>query len=175
MREITGNLFEQTDACAIAITTNGFVKRNGEAVMGRGCAAQAKNKWPTLPRELGTNIKTVGNIPSLLFSLAELPYNVLSFPVKPDHVLCNQDKTNVVKHMQPKFDPGMNVPGWAAVADLNLIKESAKALVILANTWNYNKIIIPRPGCGAGELSWENVKPSLSRILDDRFYSITFK
>jgi len=39
MKELRGNLFH-TPCDVICITTNGFVKRNGEAVMGRGCAVQ---------------------------------------------------------------------------------------------------------------------------------------
>ncbi|MAG39689.1 hypothetical protein CMI41_01855 [Candidatus Pacearchaeota archaeon] len=175
MIEITGNLFEQTDACAIAITTNGFIKRNGEAVMGRGCAAQAKSKWPTISRELATNLNVVGNIPSVLFLPSTLPYSVLSFPVKHEHVICNDDKTNVVTHMRSKFEPGQRVPGWASVADSDLIIQSAKHLVRLADTYSYQKIVVPRPGCGAGELNWEQIKPRIDRILDNRFYSITYK
>ena len=39
MKEIRGDLFTQ-EADTICITTNGFVKANGECVMGRGCAKQ---------------------------------------------------------------------------------------------------------------------------------------
>ncbi len=37
----------------ICITTNATTKKNGEAIMGRGCAAQAKSKIPGIARELG--------------------------------------------------------------------------------------------------------------------------
>ena len=35
------------------VTTNSFVKRSGELVMGRGAAAQAARLWPTLPATAG--------------------------------------------------------------------------------------------------------------------------
>jgi hypothetical protein len=62
MREITGNLWDyHDDGWWIAITTNGFIRRDGTAVMGRGCAAQAAKRYPALPRRLGTRLQTDGN------------------------------------------------------------------------------------------------------------------
>jgi len=43
------------------VTTNGFVKKNGAAVMGRGVALQAKQKFPGLEFAVGEYIKTYGN------------------------------------------------------------------------------------------------------------------
>jgi len=48
LREDKINLWEYP-ADARVITTNGFVKNNGEAVMGRGCAREAARKYPRLP------------------------------------------------------------------------------------------------------------------------------
>lgn len=59
-----------------AITTNGFVKANGECVMGRGVALQAKQRYPEFPRMLGEKLKA-GNIP---YFFPE--YNLYSFPTK---------------------------------------------------------------------------------------------
>jgi len=98
--------------------------------------------------------------------------HLISFPVKPVSVIF--DGNNCVKHMVNKFNIGDIIPGWAAVADIKLIKISAAQLVELADYLKYNKVVLPRPGCGAGELSWPTVKHELDQILDDRFYSITF-
>jgi hypothetical protein len=36
-------------------------------------------------------------------------------------------------------------------------------------------VVLPRPGCGAGELDWTRfVRPALTALLDDRFVAITF-
>jgi hypothetical protein len=43
------------------ITTNGFVKKNGEAVMGRGTAWQAKTRYPELARRFGEFLNNRGN------------------------------------------------------------------------------------------------------------------
>lgn len=77
MREITGDLFDfHTGDNWIAITTNGFVKANGEAVLGRGTARQAAIKYPFLPKALGVRLRETGN------HVYRLPKNIFSFPVK---------------------------------------------------------------------------------------------
>ena len=32
-----------------------------------------------------------------------------------------------------------------------------------------DKVYMARPGCGNGQLKWEDVKPLIAPILDDRF------
>ena len=84
MQELKGNLFRpesyliQPSLCRgwvpaeitpdiICITTNGFVKKDGCAVMGRGCAQEAKNRYPNINKLLGIHINTKGNIPGILY------------------------------------------------------------------------------------------------------------
>lgn len=155
---------------AIVITTNGFVKKSGECVMGRGCAKQATSLYPRIAKTLGTLIRNKGNHVHLI---KEDP-NILSFPVKPVSVSCLASKKNVVRHMQNRFKPGQQVPGWACVADLQLIERSANELVDITNKYGWEKVILPRPGVGFGELKWSDVCPILNKVLDNRFYSITF-
>ena len=62
----------------------------------------------------------------------------------------------------------------ATKQDIEIIKQSAYQLVELADSNPWNTIVLPRPGCGAGELSWEQVEPVLANILDDRFKVITY-
>jgi len=159
---------------AICITTNGFVKKNGDAVMGRGCAKRAAELMPGLPGILGSHLNNhaVGNR-----VLAHGPWNgmcIVTFPVKDKHEHCMPDKSNVVRHMQKQFKPGDRVPGWACVARLDIIRQSALQLVEVANESSWNYIVLPRPGCGAGELEWLNIRHHLQRCLDDRFYVITY-
>lgn len=141
MFEVRGNLWTYP-ADVRVITTNGTVKKNGECVMGRGCAAEAKNKWPELPKELGDHISRRGNIPYYFPR-----YVLYSFPVK---------------HQ------------WMQQADPELIKTSAKILSSYVDQDEFKVVLLPRPGCGNGGLKWEDVKPVLEPILDDRFYVITF-
>ena len=75
MKEVFGDLWEFDGT--IAITTNGFVKRNRTCVMGRGCARQAAARFPELPRKLASRISAERNH---VFHFPE--YGLITFPVK---------------------------------------------------------------------------------------------
>ena len=64
VRPYYGDLWAQSQtADAVVITTNGSVKKDGKAVMGRGCAKQAAHIYPELAALLGVRIKARGNQP----------------------------------------------------------------------------------------------------------------
>jgi hypothetical protein len=188
MREIVGDMFDPSTYImlsngnylgafpdAICITTNGFTKANGCAVMGRGCAKQAATRWPGTPELLGNKIRIDGNrtqhLANVLLNMKQV--SLISFPVKPKLELAKAGLVNVVKHLHHQFEEGQQVPGWACKARMDLIRLSAQQLLVLANEESWQTVVIPRPGCGAGELSWVQVKPLLAGILDDRFCAIT--
>lgn len=60
MIEVKGNLWKYP-CDHHGISTNGTIKSNGEAVLGRGCALEAKIRFPHLPKELGEQLKFKGN------------------------------------------------------------------------------------------------------------------
>lgn len=169
MREAFGDLFDM-EGDALCITTNGFVKRNGECVMGRGIAKAIQEFYPNIPKDLGKLIKSKGNHVHLIYEEDET--DILSFPVKPISKICTSHN-DYVSHM--KFNIGDTIAGWACKADIDIIKQSAYELVTLTDKMGYNTVLLPRAGCGAGELSWQDVKPILDNILDNRFISVTFK
>lgn len=170
MIEKTGNMFH-APADAVVISTNGFVKANGEAVMGKGCAKQAADAIPNLPAILGYMLTNMGNRVHVLMRPAQ-PY-LLSFPVKQNAQLYNNPE-QVVSHMRDQFKIGQMVPGWALVADMWIIKRSATQLKQLADLYGWQTVVMPRVGCGAGELDWEAVKAVIEPILDDRFHVYTY-
>lgn len=143
---------KQTDlwtepADARCITTNGFVKMNGELVMGRGVALQAKLRYPSLPTYWGHRVKSFGNHLAT-YREDQMDFTLVSFPVKHN---------------------------WYEKADLALIKQSAEELQKYINIFNrdFQKILLPRPGCGNGGLDWKDVKPVIEPILDDRIIVIS--
>ena len=150
MIEVTGNLWT-FPADVRVITTNGTVKRNGECVMGRGCAAEAKQRWPDVPTWLGDHIKLRGNECHVVCDANHdqwnEPFSLVAFPVK--------------HH-------------WMQKADMQLIEQSARLLVNITDAMAYNVVVMPRPGCGNGHLRWTDVRPVLVPILDGRFHVITF-
>lgn len=78
MIEVAGNLWTYP-ADVRVITTNGTVKKTGEAVMGRGCALEAKLRYVILPLMLGQAISGLGN-EAFWFPCGDCP--IVTFPVK---------------------------------------------------------------------------------------------
>ena len=142
MREIHGNFWDQK-AEAYVITTNGTVRSDGQCVMGRGIAFEAKNRFTGLARAIGKRIKDTGN---KVYCMGEwyradgAAFNILTFPVK---------------HQ------------WHETADVDLITQSFAELLL--ETSGYQSIVIVRPGCGNGGLLWKDILPIAKQFLNDRF------
>lgn len=134
---------------ARVITTNGDINAKGELVMGRGCALQAKQRYPWLPKILAHEVIQYGNQPYVI--ALDNTWTQLDVPII----------TMPVKHH------------WHERADLDLIVTSAKRIVTWVDTLEYRKVVMPRPGCGNGRLTWDVVKPLLAELLDDRFHVVT--
>jgi len=146
MIEIVGDIWEQK--CDwLCITTNGIVKKDGRAVMGKGIALQAKKRYPNIDRILAKKIRERGNIVSSLLRDHENEKWIISFPTKDD---------------------------WKKPSSLKLIAESAKQLKQHFDDYNLKPLVmLPRPGCSCGGLEWKDVKQILLNILvDDRFIII---
>ena len=146
MKEITGNIWEQK-ADWICITTNGIIRNDGKAVMGRGIALQAKLKFSGIDSILAEKLKTNGNVVSLLKT--EDNQKIFSFPTKND---------------------------WRD-SSLALIEKSAEQLRELFLKEEVKPVVLlPRPGCSNGGRNWEKeVKPILEKILvEDNFVVCDF-
>ena len=76
MREITGDIWGYLGRAVIAITTNGYLSKQGVAVLGSGCAAQARERVPDLPLRLGRLLACHGNH---VISVTE---GIVTFPVE---------------------------------------------------------------------------------------------
>lgn len=136
--------FGRDDVDARCITTNGTIKRDGRAVMGKGCAREALLRFRRLDRALARHIERHGNVVGVIQQDDRHP-PLVAFPVK---------------------------HAWHEPADLALIEASASQLVSLAIGRGWMRVVLPRPGCGNGGLDWKDVRPRLA-ILDDRFLIVT--
>lgn len=148
MHETTGNLWDYVRAgSVIAITTNGQV-RNGKNVMGRGCAKEAKDRFPGIDARIGNLINT---------------WNNRSFRLNMHHAYWGSWVlvTFPTKHH------------WREMSDPKLIIDSAEQIVEMADKWKWPTLYMPRPGCGNGGLLWEDVKDMLDQIFDDRFIAVS--
>lgn len=167
-----GNMLDATGD-ALVVTTNGFVKNSGRNVMGMGIAYQVLNRLPNIDKMYGDLIKKYGHKVHIInHPNSDIP--IVMFPVKPrNKIITSMDQ--VVGHMVGNLKIGDTAPGWSCTAELSIIEQSAKELMELSNSNDWERIIAPRFGCGAGELTWEQVEPIVEPYLDDRFHVYTFK
>jgi hypothetical protein len=141
----------------MCITTNGTMKKNGRAVMGRGCALEARTRFRDIDLHLGQLIQEGGNVPHFLgyvtahktFHLAGAEAELIGF-----------------RHSQLWSFPVKHT--WNQKADLQLIRWSAHLLREAMGDSDV-EVAIPRPGCGCGNLEWPEVRWALSTLLDNRF------
>jgi hypothetical protein len=155
--ELHGDLWElaQGDGVdAVCVLTNGFRTDKGECVMGKGVAGEAKRRWPDLPARVGRLLGEHGNR-CFRLRVEGLRPDLVTFPTKPERGPEGQ-------------------PGFAVDSDPTLIVASARQLFEMATKFGWQRVLLPRPGVGAGKLRWEDVKPLLEPLLDDRFSAVTF-
>ena len=141
MKEVIGNLWD-TPADWRCITTNAVINRDGELVMGRGCALEAAQKFPGLRKYAARRVAVNGNVVQ-----AVSQHRLILFPVK--------DR-------------------WDQPAKLSLILRSAIRLAELCDEHDLGQILLPRPGCGNGQLDWPAVKAVIENVLPDNVSVITF-
>lgn len=126
------------------VITTNGTIRKGENIMGGGCAREAADRFPELPLMVARSLQVSGN-------------QVFHFWLKGTHLVTMPVKYNV-KHK----------------ARMDLIKRSAQQLVDHTNGWKWQTVNMPRPGSGLGGLRWDDVKPEIEDILDDRFNVYNF-
>lgn len=138
--EIVGNILEEyKNFDAICITTNGKVKKDGKAVMGAGVAKACRDYFKGSDKNLADMLKRNGNCTQLFDTRDGV--SIIAFPTKED---------------------------WRDASDIELIKRSSEQLVELMNTYGFNSVLLPQPGCTNGGLEWDYVREIIQPILDDR-------
>lgn len=142
------------------ITTNGEIRSDGTAVMGRGIAEQAKTRWPGISKVLANELRKNGNVPNFIGYVDRHLRWTFSWPPPKDM------KQTLLWSFPTKHH-------WKDPSDIRLIVNSAQLLKYEARDFDDIEIAIPRPGCANGGLRWEDVRPHLAGVLDERFTIIT--
>ena len=134
--EASGDLWELHDkGYWIAITTNGMTKSNGEAVMGKGIAKEAADRFPSLPAELGEQLRQGTNEPCGFHE-----YRIITFPTKHD--------------WRKKSIPSLIVDSYKEIVHRRNHRHWGKLS-------RGGILCIPQPGCGNGGLQWDDVRTEL--------------
>ena len=145
MIEYTGDIWEYPSDW-LCVTTNGNIRNDGAAVMGRGIALEAKRRYPKLPHILAERIMEGGN---RVYPLGSFGGKLIfSLPTKNDwHDRSSIDLIHV------------------SIRDLLYYHNSAKKLF----GQDYPVVAMTRPGCGNGGLDWNCVRPTIVNLLSDKF------
>lgn len=171
LEEFGSSLFDKRDA-AIIICTNGFVNPStGLAEMVSETGSIAASHWPSLPSLEGDAIRKEGSCVHIAsdFNYSPIPTTIVLFPTKPGRVYL-EDYDNIIKEAIPKMRPlPKYLPGWACRSNLNIIRHSAEELVELTEKKKWDRVYLPRVGCGSGRLKWSEVRQVIGPMLDDRF------
>lgn len=153
MQETQGDLWTTVkNPDAICITTNAIVNDKGLAVMGRGVALEAAERFPWLRRELAHNLRRFGN--------QVYAFNVREFTEQ--ELWVGPGTFEYLATLPVKTD-------WRLPAEFPLIEKSIRQLVFLTNALGWERVVLSRPGCGNGGLLWRDVRPIIEKHLDDRF------
>lgn len=133
--------FSRTDG--FCITTNSYIRKDGELVMGAGIALQAKKIFDDLPLALGRKIE---NKCGHLGVYGILPSNRKEI----DKMVAFQVKTHFKNQ-----------------ADLGLIEKSTNQLSTIAKKYPNKRLDLNFPGIGRGGRSVEEVMPIIKQLPDN--------
>lgn len=114
-------------------------QKTSRAIMGTGIGKKAAQMWPELPIFLGKFL-SVGGARTYVVPIMRQPNAwTVCIPIK--HTM----------NQKP---------------DLNLIRDCAVELRLLAGVYDWEKVFLPRLGCGGpGGLQWDVVKPVLAKAF----------
>lgn len=138
-----GNMWDAFGKGIFMITTNPIIRKDGAVVMGRGIAAEAKERFPQLPYDFANQIRyQPWRYVGAIGYYTDVP--IWFFRVK-DH--------------------------WAQQAKIEIIKHSAFGVSGMCKSW-YNKtkplrIDLNFPGIGNGGLKREDVLPIIETLPDN--------
>lgn len=108
MREAQQDIWSYLGQAVIVLTTNGSVTRDGRAIMGRGVASQAAERFPELRSRLGALLQDGGN------HVHEIQPGLVSFPVE-DTPFSQPDK-RLIRRSAEELRRLVDQSGWQLIA-----------------------------------------------------------
>jgi hypothetical protein len=160
--EVTGNIFEFWNSdTPVIVPINLNLNKFGHNVMNKGIAKDAKELFPILPNMIGKSIKQ-----------RKHKIDVFAYVLETNKVIEGKKEEAIILAFPTRFN-------YWEKADLKLIEVCARLLVLKVDTIykkiKFDKIMVPKLGCGEGGLDWElEVKPLLEKILDERFILVKY-
>lgn len=141
----TGNMWDVFNLVDhFLITTNSSIKNNGELVMGRGIAKQARDIWPNLAQQAGEQICQALGVP---------------------HKYGLKGKYGVI--LGPRIGLFQVKYHFRDQASLDLIQYSTQSLLGYATDHPEKAIALNFPGIGNGGLRADLVKPIIDILPDN--------
>jgi hypothetical protein len=169
-------------AGAICITTNGVIRKDGKAVMGKGNALEAAQRWPVIQTELAMLMSQFGNRVHLLgvitdsgFLAPVLGSFAFAYPQSGDTPLDKRYELFMGRGLVGTFLFSLPTKHhWKDNSDTSLIDKSLSELGPLTKSLD-RPVVLPRPGCGNGGLSWErDVSPLVQlRLPEDKYIIVS--
>lgn len=143
MKIVNGNVFSSRDD-VILVTSNSYVKKNGELVMGKGAALELARKFPWIAKSFGDAV-----------------YNITG--------TTNCGKYGVIWDLttHPTYGIFQTKYHYKNPSDIDLIRYSAEELLYhLEGVLKGNTVSINFPGVGCGGLTVQDVLPVVSILPD---------
>lgn len=138
-----GDLLRQEDVEAIVNTVNCV------GVMGKGIALQFKKKWPENFRayELACKRKEIRPGKMFVYDSGGLlkPNFIINFPTK-DH--------------------------WREKSRVEYIRDGLDDLILQLKRLNVRSVALPPLGCGNGGLNWDEIRPIIEKVFEEKAPSI---
>ncbi len=107
MREEMVDIWSYQGQAVIAITTNGSLTGDGRAIMGKGVARQAAERFPELRHQLGRLLQVRGN------HVHEILLGLVSFPV--EETPYSLPQLSLIKRSAKELRLLTDQYGWTAV------------------------------------------------------------
>ena len=160
MIEIYGDFWKHAiDYNVLVCTTNMVVKSDGRLVMGKGIAADFRNRFPQLDWFWGQRLLNNQHNHGMMSTKVRYRYKDEEGRVR--------EKIKIALAFPTKYN-------WVNDSSVPLIHEGLKNLAALNKINNYSSVLMTRPGCGNGNKNWEQqIKPMVKRLLDDTFTVIS--